>query len=531
MTGRNPWKASSTEADPFGDNDGQLVTVARNVGTRYLAIGVDALIGLVLLPFNIRHLGPSAYGLWMLTASMTTYFSVLDLGFGGSIVKFVAHYRARRDVRGLNEIASTLFFIFAVSGTVAYLVFVLLAFNVGRIVNITPDQVATARSLMLVIGIYVSLGFPFSIFGGIINGFQRYDLNNMVGIVSSLIVAVINVAMLLMGFSLVQLVLITTSVRILTYLVYRLNAYHVFTALSIRPSLFLWSRVRELTSFSVYVSIIDWSNKLNYSIDAIVIGAYMSAAAVTLWTVPQRLAEMLQRMTNQLNGVLFPVVVDSDAGQKPERLRAIFIQGTRLSLVSVVPVAAALVMLAGPLIHAWVGPKFDESVLVAQILVFVVAIRVGNATATTLLKGAGQHRLLAFTNAGAALANVALSLLWIRRYGLVGQAVGTLVPVAFTSVFILWPAACRRVGVTSVGAFLEAVWPTVWPTTIMALVVIPLRDALPPRLWYVALVAIVGGICYAGIFLAFAVKREDRRIYIAKATELLRARRRIAAAA
>jgi len=54
---------------------------------------------------------------------------------------------------------------------------------------------------------------------------------------------------------------------------------------------------------------------------------------------------------------------------------------------------------------------------------------------------------------------------------------------------------------------------------------------LPPRLWYVALVAIVGGICYAGIFLAFAVKREDRRIYIAKATELLRARRRIAAAA
>jgi hypothetical protein len=49
-------------------------------------------------------------------------------------------------------------------------------------------------------------------------------------------------------------------------------------------------------------------------------------------------------------------------------------------------------MLAAPLIHAWVGPRFDESVLVAQILVFVVAIRVGNATATTLLKGAGEHR-------------------------------------------------------------------------------------------------------------------------------------------
>ena len=64
--------------------------------------------------------------------------------------------------------------------------------------------------------------------------------------------------------------------------------------------------------------------------------------------MPQRLAEMLQRLTNQLNGVLFPVVVDSDAGERPERLRAIFVQGTRLSLVSVVPLAAAMVLLAGP---------------------------------------------------------------------------------------------------------------------------------------------------------------------------------------
>jgi len=513
------------------DDDQQLVTVARNVSTRYLAIAVDALIGLMLLPFNIRHLGPSAYGLWMLTASMTTYFSVLDLGFGGSIVKFVAHYRAKRDVRGLNEIASTLFGIFAVTGTMAYLVFVVLAFNIGRIVNITPEQNATARALMLTIGVYVSLGFPFSIFGGIINGFQRYDLNNLVGIGSSVIVAIVNVAMLMLGYSLVELVLVTTTVRVLTYFVYRLNAYHVFPSLSIRPSLFLWSRVRELTSFSVYVSIIDWSNKLNYSIDAIVIGAFMSAAAVTLWTVPQRLAEMLQRLTNQLNGVLFPVVVDSDAGAKPERLRAIFIQGTRLSLVSVVPVAAALMMLAAPLIHSWVGPQFDESVLVAQILIGVVAIRVGNATATTVLKGAGQHRLLAFTNASGALANVALSLMWIRPYGLVGQAMGTLVPVAFTSIFVLWPAACRRVGISAIGAFLEAVWPTVWPIAVMALVIIPFRDLTASRLVNVAIVATGGGICYGVTFLALAVKSEERRTYIAKLTELLRSRRNAVAPA
>jgi O-antigen/teichoic acid export membrane protein len=312
---------------------------------------------------------------------------------------------------------------------------------------------------------------------------------------------------------------------------YSLNAYRVFPGLSLRPSLFQWSRVRELTGFSLYVSIIDWSNKLNYSFDAIVIGLYLSTAAVTLWMVPQRLAEVLQRLTNQLNGVLFPVVVDSDAGQKPERLRAIFIEGTRLSLVSVVPLGAMLALLAGPLIHAWVGPHFDASIVVAQILIGVVVVRVGTATAGTLLKGAGQHRMLALSNAGAAVANVALSLLWIRRFGLIGQALGTLLPVAFTSIVIVWPAACRRVGLTVADAFRLAVWPALWPLSIMTLVVVVLRDALPAQLWSIALSGGAGGLCYAGIFLAFAVNRDERRSYIAKASELVRARRRVAAAA
>jgi O-antigen/teichoic acid export membrane protein len=289
--------------------------------------------------------------------------------------------------------------------------------------------------------------------------------------------------------------------------------------------------VRELTSFSVYVSIIDWSNKLNYSIDAIVIGAYISSAAVALWTVPQRLAEMLQRLTNQLNGVLFPVVVDSDAGNKPERLRMIFVRGTQLSLVSVVPLAASMTLLADPLIRAWVGPKFQESILVTQILIVVVAIRVGNATATTVLKGAGQHRLLAFTNAGTALGNIALSLLWIRHYGLIGQAMGTLIPVALSSALILWPAACRRVGVNAFAAFAEAVWPTVWPIAAMAVVVIPMRQVLPARLWAVALAGAIGSIVYLATFVAFAVKRSDRELYVEKVNELISARRRRIAAA
>src|SRR5262249_48376379 len=158
--------------------------------------------------------------------------------------------------------------------------------------------------------------------------------------------------MLLAGASLVQMVFATTVCRILTYVVFRWNAYHVFPILSIRPSLFRWARVREMWNFSLYLTMLDWAQKLNYTADALVIGAFMSSAAVAIWTVPQRLAEFLQGFTNQINGVLFPVVVDSDAGNKAHRLRAILIQGTRISVMLVAPMATAVFVLAGPLIRA-----------------------------------------------------------------------------------------------------------------------------------------------------------------------------------
>ena len=122
-------------------------------------------------------------------SSVTIYFSVLDLGFGGAFVRFVARYRARRDARGLNEIASTLFFVYTGAGLVAYLIAAVVAFNLGALFRITPEQAEVGRWLLLIIGVQVALNFPFSVFGGVVNGFQRYNVNSGVSIASSVAVA------------------------------------------------------------------------------------------------------------------------------------------------------------------------------------------------------------------------------------------------------------------------------------------------------------------------------------------------------
>jgi O-antigen/teichoic acid export membrane protein len=361
----------------------------------------------------------------------------------------------------------------------------------------------------------------FSVFGGVINGFQRYDLNNRVGTASSVITAAGNVAVLAAGYGLVELVAATTAVRLLTYFVYRANAYRVFPALRIRAGSFRIARLREVTGFSVYMLLIDWANKVNYSVDALVIGAFLDTSAVAVWTVGQRLAEVTQRLTNQLNEVLFPTIVDNDSAARAGRLRSIFVQGTRLSLAGVVPLGGAMMLMAGPLVRAWVGPDFGASVLVLRLLTFTVIVRVGNSTANTLLKGAGQHRLVAFTSVLAAIANLALSVAAVKPLGVAGVGLGTLVPVSLAATLVVFPAGCRRVEMTIWQAFTEAVWPAVWPAAVMTAYIVATRDLVPETLPAVSAEMGAGILVYAIVFMLFGINSRERRLYVSQASALI----------
>ncbi len=127
----------------------------------------------------------------------------------------------------------------------------------------------------MIIGIHVVLNFPFGVYGAVTGGFQRYDINNLVAIVTSLAAAAVNVAVVLAGYDLVYLVAATTAVRMSAYLMYRINAYRVFPELHITPRLFRLSRLKEVMGFSVYMTVIDWANRLNYQLDELVIGAFL----------------------------------------------------------------------------------------------------------------------------------------------------------------------------------------------------------------------------------------------------------------
>jgi O-antigen/teichoic acid export membrane protein len=497
-------------------------TVALNVGGRYVMFGLELLIGLLMLPFNALHLGASEYGLWMLAASIVAYFPILDLGLGGAMERSVAHYRAQRDPDAINEVASTLVFVFAATGLAAFLVVTGIAWNLGSLFDLNPSQARTGRLLIMIIGMQVALGLPFTIFGGVVNGFQRVYLNAAVGAAVSLAVAAVNATVLLAGGGLVTLVAAMTAVRMAGYLAYRLNAYRVFPLLRIRPSLFRLARLRELTGFGVWMLIQGASCRVNYASDPIVIAAFLTTGSVAVWTIAQRLADAVLQLTNQLNYVLFPIVVHADTSGRNDRLTEVLVQGTRLSLATILPVAGSLALLAEPVVVGWTGPQFAAAALLVKILSLVVLVRVGSWTANTVLQGAGGHRLVAISNSVTAMVNIGLSVLLIRWFGLPGVAVATLIPVTVRALVVVIPIACARVGMPVTQFVAAAVWPATWPAMVALGGLALIRHTAGTSLVHAVILGALTGVVYAILFLGLAVGRRDRTRYFGKLRSIAR---------
>lgn len=63
----------------------------------YLTIGCTMISSLLFTPFMISLLGQEEFGLYSLMIVLVGYLSILDLGLGNAIVRYIARNRAIAD--------------------------------------------------------------------------------------------------------------------------------------------------------------------------------------------------------------------------------------------------------------------------------------------------------------------------------------------------------------------------------------------------------------------------------------------------
>ena len=84
-------------------------SLTRNLATKSAGYVTSLLVAFVMFPVMLHYLGPARYGVWMLIAELTVYYTYLDLGIRSALVYYAANHLAQSRTADLNHTVSTAF--------------------------------------------------------------------------------------------------------------------------------------------------------------------------------------------------------------------------------------------------------------------------------------------------------------------------------------------------------------------------------------------------------------------------------------
>ena len=415
----------------------EKLEIIKNVSSSWFGLAVNVLVGIFLSPFILHRLGDEAFGIWVLIFSVTGYYGLFDFGIRSSIIRYVSKFTATSDNEDLAKLINTSLFSYTCVGLLTLAITIAGSFYVDSIFKIPPAFLTTARWLFLMVGASVALGFPLGVYGGILEGLQRFYFLNLTNIVSTLLRALLIVITLNRGYGLLTIALITVALPILTAI---LRAGIVFRIL---PIPFAWRYVdrgtfRKMANYSSVTFMNILAGRLRFKTDALVIGTFLSSAAITYFSIGSRLVDYATEVVSSLAQIFVPMSSQSDAIGNMDRLRKIYIAGNRACALIMLPMSAVLIILGKSVIEAWVGAKYvAASYPVLVILVIPVTIQLAQAASGRILFGIGRHGKLAIATLIEGVSNLILSILLVRHYGIIGDALGTAIPLTCTMLFFL----------------------------------------------------------------------------------------------
>jgi O-antigen/teichoic acid export membrane protein len=438
------------------------IRVLRNVVTNYLRLIVGGLLGFLITPVMVHLLGDRDYGLWVTIFSFTGYFGLIDQGIRPSLVRYVSRDHTRGDHEGLERTISSALALFTIAGLVTLLVTVVVATQFHRWFSVSSVSGRELFEVVMVAGASVAFGFPLGVFGAVLSGLQRYDLGNAIGVGIGILRALAFVVVLRSGGGLLELAWASLAMNLLGHVLTMILALRLLPGLHFGPSRVNRAALIAIGSYSSVAFIGALASSIAFQTDALVITAWLSAAAVTPFSLAAGLVENVRSLVYSATFVLSPTASEMETRGETTQLHAMLLAGAKYSVLLSWPVLFGLLVFGESFLTTWVGSKYatvhswmnvfthhGSQASAGQILALLTLptlLSLPQSTASALMFGVSRHQGVVALSLANALINLALSLWWVHPWGLAGVALGTAVPLALLSGVATAIYACRALG-------------------------------------------------------------------------------------
>ena len=401
----------------------------KSILSNWVSLLVEGLMALFITPFMIHRLGDFQFGIYTLAFSTIGYFDLLSQGIRFTLQRYVGRLSGTQDRESLNSVFSTALAVTLAVGAIVVGLFFGLSGLLPSFFKLGALQSALFARLVILLGLNLGSAVPVALLGSYLCGLNRFDLFNLISILRQGVRTFLIFVLLLYGYGVLTC---ATCVLFSTFMAAPLSWW---TIRKVDPSLKFSRRMvklktaSELVNFSFWTLLNNAGQLLRDSTDSIVVGRVLNAALITPFAVASRMVDYFRPIITSMVSPLLPRMSQLDGRARYCEMQDLFLQMTRFSALASLAIGSMVVLHGRSLLLLWVGPKYVSSYSILVLLVVgAVASSAQLGTLSTLV-AKGRHRAYGIWTMGEGLANLGLSIYWAHKYGIVGVAMGTAVPL------------------------------------------------------------------------------------------------------
>lgn len=393
----------------------------------YVIIGLNTLTGLLYTPYMLRCLGQNEYGLYSLVASVISYLTLLDFGFGSAIVRYSSKVRATGTKDDEWRLYGMFLSGYALIGVLVTIGGIILYANVDRMFDrtMTPDDIRQARVMMALMVANLAVTFPFSIFGSIITSYERFVFQRILSITRILLSTAVLIAVLAVGYKAVALVVVQTIFSISTLII---NVIYCRYNLRIK----IWFNHFDIPLLKE-IMIFSWWNFLTAIVDRIywgtgqfILGIYSGTVAVAIYSLAIMLMNLYMSMSTALNSVLLPrITVMATKKENDREISDLFIRTGRLQFCVLALILSGFAVFGKSFVMLWAGDDYIQSFLITLLFFITLLVPLIQNVGITILLARGQMKFRSLAYLAIAAGCLIAQIFLAKPYGALGCGIAT----------------------------------------------------------------------------------------------------------
>src|SRR5690554_338922 len=402
-----------------------MASVKKNVIFNYGGQLYSTLIGILVLPLFLEHVGAEAYGLIGFYTLVQAWMSLVDLGMTPTIGREVARLKTQPgEASRLVTIVNSLEVVFViVAGVVAFSMVIgreWLSANWLTVEKLDMDLVETA---VAIIGITVAVRWASSLNRSGINAFEHQVWLNIFEVVINTL-----------RFPVALLLVIWLDGEVLAYFYFQLAVVDIeFVILRgklrrllpvVQALRFSWPELKRIAPFAISIGYTTAIWVLLTQLDKLVLSKTLTLSEYGYFTLVATVSSGVMMLSGPVSKAILPRMTALLAEGKKDEMIQLYRKSTRLIVILVMPIAITIACLPYSVLFVWTGneeaARWGEQIL--PLFILGAAILAIVAFQYYLQYVYGNLKYHVRYNTFSVLANVPLIIFLAIEYGPIGVA-------------------------------------------------------------------------------------------------------------